>query len=89
MYPVFAWALKAAMCGGIDGGIKILKTAPTYLVKHRTTYTIFHIMKTQEATDNIERLQQHKSLDTTRSAARIVPSRRKKQHNMVNLLANT
>ena len=25
MYPVFAWGLKAAMCGGIDGVIKISK----------------------------------------------------------------
>ena len=47
------------------------KTAPTYLVQNRITYTIFHIIKTQEATANIERLQQHESLDTTRSAARI------------------
>ena len=66
-----------------------LKTAPTYLVQNRITYTIFHIIKTQEATANIERLQQHESLDTTRSAARIVLSRRKKQHNMENWLGNT
>ena len=85
MYPVFVSGFKGCdVRRNRRRDQNKLKTGPTYLVKNRATYTIFHILKTQEATDNIERLQQHKSLDTTRSAARIVPSRRKKEHNMEN-----
>ena len=78
MYPVIAWGLKAAMCGGIDGVIKIIKDSAHISCRQPHSLYYFPYNENVEATDNIVRLQQHKSLNTTRSAARIIPSRRKK-----------